>query len=102
MQKKFLSIRTIFNSMISTFLILTLLMGFIIVEKNTRKIGFADNNPWLIYKDSEKDGHFLKVRFMNEFFVFDFSCLYDVTDMILENATQITSVLQNMVRNTQK
>ena len=56
--------------MIATSLILLLLLGFIIVEKNTRKIGFADNNPWFIYKDSYDDGHYFKIRFMNKFSIF--------------------------------
>lgn len=99
MQKQILSIKTVFNSMISTLLILILLMGFIVVEKNTRKIGFADNNPWFIYKDSTFDGHYFKIRFMNESFVVDFSGLYDVTDEILNYVNQFADTLKNMSEN---
>lgn len=99
LQKQILSIKTIFNSMISTLLILILLMGFIVVEKNTRKIGFADNNPWFIYKDSNSYGHYFKVRFMNESFVVDFSGLYDVTDAILNYVNQLADTVKNMSGN---
>lgn len=99
LQKQILSIKTIFNSMISTLLILTLLMGFIVVEKNTRKIGFADNNPWFVYKDSYTDGHYFKVRIMNESFVVDFSWIYDITDEILKNANKFTDNIKNISEN---
>ena len=110
MQKKILSIKTIFNSMIATSLILLLLLGFIIVEKNTRKIGFADNNPWFIYKDSYDDGHYFKIRyrrrtvleeirFMNKFCTVDFSGLYNVTDAILNYVNQFASAVKNMSKN---
>ena len=99
MQKKILSIKSIFNSMIATSLILLLLLGFIIVEKNTRKIGFADNNPWFIYKDSYDDGHYFKIRFMNKFCTVDFSGLYNVTDAILNYVNQFASAVKNMSKN---
>ena len=95
LQKQILSIKTIFNSMISTLLFLILLMGFIIVEKNTRKIGFADNNPWFIYEDSHDDGHYFKIRFMNESCTVDFSGIYDVTDAILNYVNQFADTVKN-------
>lgn len=98
MQKKFLSIKTVFNSMIATSLVLFLLMGFIIVEKNTRKIGFADNNPWFIYKDSYNDGHYFKIRFMDKFCTIDFSALYNVTDTILDYVNHFADSVKNMSR----
>lgn len=82
MKRHILSIRTIIHSVIATLLIMTLLMGFVVVEKNTRKIGFAESKPWLIYKDSTDEGHYLKIRFMDEFYTLDFSCVYTVTDVI--------------------
>ena len=94
-----LSIKTIFNSMISTMMVLLLLIGFIVVEKNTRKIGFTDNNPWFVYKDSYEDGHYFKVRFLDKFFTLDFSSLYTVTDIILENTNHISDTLKNISKN---
>ena len=82
--------------MISTLLLLTLLMGFIIVEKNTRKIGFADNNPWFICMDSPSNGHYIKIRFMNQFYTFDFSSLYYVTDAMSEAVCQGFNWAKNM------
>lgn len=99
MRKKMLSIKTIFNSMISTMMVLLLLIGFIVVEKNTRKIGFIDNNPWFVYKDSYEDGHYFKVRFLDKFFTLDFSSLYTVTDIILENTNHISDTLKNISKN---
>lgn len=99
MQKQILSIKTIFNSMISTLLLLTMLMGFIIVEKNTRKIGFADNDPWFFYKDSNEEGHYMKIRFMNKYYVMDFSCLYDLTNVISQNVIQWIDMSKNIAKN---
>ncbi len=92
-------IRTVFYSMISTWLMLTLIMGFIIVEKNTRRIGFADNNPWFVYKDSQNDGHYIKIRFMNKPQVIDFSFIYAITDEISHNVSQAINIIQNMAKN---
>lgn len=85
--------------MISTWLMLTLIMGFIIVEKNTRRIGFADNNPWFVYKDSQNDGHYIKIRFMNKPQVIDFSFIYAITDEISHNVSQAINIIQNMAKN---
>ncbi len=92
-------IRTVFYSMISTWLMLTLIMGFIVVEKNTRRIGFADNNPWFVYKDSQNDGHYIKIRFMNKPQVIDFSFIYAITDEISHNVSQAINIIQNMAKN---
>lgn len=97
LQKKFLSIKMILNSMISTLLLLSLLIGFIVVEKNTRRIGFADNNPWVIYKNSCQSGHYVKFKFMDCFYTIDFSCLYDVTDIISQTTSKYVSELKNIV-----
>ena len=70
--------------MISTLLVMTLLVGLIVVEKNTRKIGFADSKPWLIYKDNPTDGHYLQIRVLDDFYTLDFSDLYTATDAIAE------------------
>ena len=73
MKKCKLSIRSILYSTISTLLVLTLLSGFVIAEKNTRKIGFADNEPWFIYKDDLNEGHYVGFRFMGGTYKLDFS-----------------------------
>lgn len=99
MQKHILSIKTVLNSMISTLLLLTLLMGFIIVEKNTRKIGFADNNPWFICKDSRTDGHYIKIRFLDKSYTFDFSALYDVTDAISDSTLHCVDWVKNIAKH---
>lgn len=91
--------RTVFYSMLSTWLTLALIMGFIVVEKNTRRIGFADNNPWFVYRDSPNDGHYIKIRFMNKPQIIDFSCIYDITDEISQNVSQAVETLQNMAKN---
>lgn len=78
---------------------LTLIMGFIIVEKNTRRIGFADNNPWFVYKDSQNGGHYIKIRFMNKPQVIDFSFIYAITDEISHNVSQAINIIQNMAKN---
>ena len=84
MKEKISPIKTIVHSMISTFLVIILLVGFIVVEKNTRKIGFADNKPWIIYKDNTTDGHYLQVRILDDSYTLDFSGLYTVTDAMIE------------------
>lgn len=80
--------------MISTLLILTLLMGFIVVEKNTRKIGFADVDPWFVYKSSYEEGHYFKIKFMQHSFFMDLSPIYGTTDVILERVIQIMNDLK--------
>ena len=92
-------VKTVFCSMISTWLLLALIMGFIVVEKNTRSIGFADNNPWFIYKDSQYDGHYIKIRFMNKPQVIDFSCIYTITDEISQNVNKTIDIIQNIAKN---
>ena len=84
MKGKISSLKTIVHSMISTLLVITLLVGLIVVEKNTRKIGFADSKPWIIYKDNSNDGHYLQVRVLDDFYTLDFSGLYTATDAIVE------------------
>ena len=84
MNKKISSLKTIVHSMISTLLVMTLLVGLIVVEKNTRKIGFADSKPWFIYKDNATDGHYLQVRILDDSYTLDFSGLYTVTDAMIE------------------
>ena len=85
--------------MISTWMMLTLIMGFIVVEKNTRRIGFADNNPWFVYKDSQTDGHYVKIRFMNKSQIIDFSCIYAITDEISQNVNKTVDIIQSMAKN---
>ena len=85
MKKYKLSIKSILYSAISTLLVLILFSGFVIAEKNTRRIGFADNEPWFIYKDSLNEGHYVGFRFMGETFKVDFSFIYDITNMLSEN-----------------
>ena len=82
MRGKIESIKTVVHSVLSTLLVMTLLGGFIVVEKNTRKIGFADSKPWIIYKDNATDGHYLQVRILDDFHTLDFAGLYTVTDAI--------------------
>ena len=102
MYRQLLSIKTILNSMVSTLLLLLLVMGFIVVEKNTRKIGFADNNPWFICKDSRDEGHYIKIRFMNGFYMLDFSSVYDVTDLIAKNVILGMNSVKNLAENISK
>lgn len=89
MKNKRFSMRTITCSMISTLLLLGLFTGFVIAEKNTRRIGFADNAPWLICKDDKQEGHYIGFRFMGKTYTLDFSILYDVTDKITEALNKV-------------
>ena len=51
--------------MIGTLLLLVLLSGFIIVEKNTRYIAFGDTSPFFSYSCNEQNKLFsLSVHFM--------------------------------------
>lgn len=84
MENKKFSFKTIVCSMISTLLLLALFAGFIVAEKNTRSIGFADNDPWFVYKDDAKNGHYVGFRFMGKLYNIDFSALYDITDKITD------------------
>ncbi len=102
MKRRILSLKTILHSMIATLLVLTLLVGFIVVEKNTRKIGFADSKPWIVYKDDAEDGHYIKIRFMDECYTLDFSGLYVVTDFITETMEQGRIALKIIAENVQK
>lgn len=102
MKKQNLSLKTILHSMISTLLTITLLMGLIVVEKNTRKIGFADNNPWFICKDNPDDGHYIKIRFMSRFYTLDFSGLYVVTNAMSDTVDRGLFVVKNIAESMQK
>lgn len=84
MKGKISAVKTVVHSMISTLLVMTLLVGLIVVEKNTRKIGFADSKPWIIYKDNSNDEHYLQVRVLDDFYTLDFTGLYTVTDAMTE------------------
>lgn len=97
MRKQNLSIKTILYSAISTLLILILLSGFVVAEKNTRKIGFADNEPWFIYKDNVENEHYVRFRFMGKDYTIDFSYLYDITNLISDNINNYMDKLIFMV-----
>ena len=56
--------RDFFISLISTSLILILLSGFIIVEKNTRHIAFGDCTPFMQYEINSKKLEYFSIHFM--------------------------------------
>ncbi len=98
MKGKVSAVKTVVHSMISTLLVMTLLVGLIVVEKNTRKIGFADSKPWIIYKDNSSDGHYLQVRVLDDFYTLDFAGLYVATDAISEPVIMIQSTVRNTIK----
>lgn len=99
MRRQSLSVKTILYSAISTLLILILLSGFVVAEKNTRKIGFADSEPWFIYKDSGENEHYVKLRFMGKAYTIDFSYLYDITNIISDNINNCVDELVFKIGN---
>lgn len=81
MKKDKKSFKIIISSMLTFQLIFVLFAGFIIAEKNTRKIGFADYSPWFISKN-DTEGHLIKFKFMGEYLTIDFSKPYEKLDAI--------------------
>lgn len=81
MKKDKKSLKIILSSMITFQLLFMLFAGFIVVEKNTRKIGFADYSPWVILKNDDQS-HFMKFKFMGKYFTVDFSEPYQKLDSI--------------------
>ncbi len=53
-----------FVSMLSTFLILLLLSGFVIVEKNIRHIAFGDNSTFMKYEFKQDNLIYISIHFM--------------------------------------
>lgn len=96
MKGKISAVKTVVHSMISTLLVMTLLVGIIVVEKNTRKIGFEDNKPWLIYKDNSNDGHYLQVRVLDGLYMLDFTRLYTITDTIAGAIIQVQDLVSTL------
>lgn len=63
--KDVISLKYFLVSMGSTFLVLSLFCGFVIVEKNIRYIAFGENIPFLTYNISENDIS-VKTHFMGK------------------------------------
>ena len=53
-----------FVSMLSTFLILLLLSGFVIVEKNIRHIAFGDNSTFMKYEFKQYKLIYISIHFI--------------------------------------
>ena len=68
------------SALITTLLII-LFTGFLIAEKNTQKIGFSNNTPFinLVNNKTEK---FISLKYMGNFFKIDFFPIYKLTDII--------------------
>ncbi len=58
--------------MTSTLFILTLITGFIIVEKNARGVIFEDSPPFFICKQKDFRPELIKIHFMGKDFIFNF------------------------------
>lgn len=76
--------------MLFTQLILVLLCGLIIAERNTRKIGFGDNRPWLEVQNSQEKGHYIDLRFMDNSYKLDFDIYYSAMDKILAQISSLS------------
>lgn len=63
------NIKIFFCSLAGTFLLLTLLCGFILVEKNTRYIAFGDNTPFFVYQQEKNMPYFVRLHFMGSDYV---------------------------------
>lgn len=81
MKKNNKSLKIIISSMLAFQLLFMLFAGFIVAEKSTRKIGFADYSPWVILQNDEQC-HFVKFRFMGQYLTIDFSEPYQKLDNI--------------------
>lgn len=64
------NIRIFLCSVTSSILFLSLLCGFVIVEKNTRYVAFGDNSPFFVYKYSHLNKMFIKLHFMGRDYIF--------------------------------
>ena len=53
-----------FTSILFTFLILLLLSGFVIVEKNIRHIAFGDNSLFMKYEFKQDNLIYISIHFM--------------------------------------
>lgn len=94
MKKDKKSLKIILSSMITFQLLFMLFSGFIVAEKNTRRIGFADYSPWAILKNDSQD-HFLKFRFMGQYLTINFSEPYQKLD-------DISKYIFNVYQKTRK
>lgn len=55
--------RLFFASFFITFLVIIMLMGFLIAEKNIKQIAFDDSNPFFCYQFKNYIPVFLKIHF---------------------------------------
>lgn len=62
--------KTFVCSLIGTSLMIILLCGFIIVEKNTRHIAFGDNSPFFICEREKIFPSFFKIHFMGRDYIY--------------------------------
>ncbi len=61
------------TSMMATFYVLSLILGFIYVEKNARNVILEDSPPFLVYKRNNFKFEFLKIHFMGK----DYTLIFD-------------------------
>ena len=62
--------RIFLSSLVGTALIIALLCGFIIVEKNTRYIAFGDDSRFFICERKKILPSFLKIHFMGKDYIY--------------------------------
>ena len=63
--KDIVNLKYFFVSMVSTFLVLGLFCGFVVVEKNIRYVAFGENIPFWAYNINEDD-IYVKTHFMGK------------------------------------
>lgn len=64
--------RCFITSMFSTFFVLLLTSGLLIVEKNARSVIFKENPPFLSYKKSGYRIEYIKIHFMGKDYKLNF------------------------------
>ncbi len=69
-------------SFLCTLLILFLLAGFVIADKNTRRIGFGDEEPIIVLGNRVNQPCALSIRFMDKKYTLDFTDEYNLKKSI--------------------
>ncbi len=73
--------KIILYSIITTYLIISLIAGLVIAEKNTKSVGFPNSEPMFVFKNNN-DEHFIKLMFLGNSYQIDFSNIHYYIDEV--------------------
>lgn len=87
-------IRCLLYSAGLTWLLLFMISGFLIADKNIRKVGFNDDEPLLILENENHEPCYVSFRFMDKIYYLDFTIEYHlkkgIDDRIKSNLSNIS------------